>query len=219
MVTTAETPRRKRRSAGEILDRIITAAGAEFGENGFAGATTAAIARRAEVTEAQIFRFFPSKVALFREAIFRPLNRHFAEFQTRPTGEGAQARTQRDLARQYIDELQDFMSQHARMLMSLIVANAYSPDSTEPVGEIEGLAAYFDQGRALMTSRTSGDLPLPPELPVPPELMVRVSFAAVLANVMFKDWLFPPGMASDTAIRDAIAEFTIDGIRANWEGI
>lgn len=211
MVTSAETPRRKRRSAGEILDRIITAAGAEFGENGFAGATTAAIARRAEVTEAQIFRFFPSKAALFREAIFRPLNRHFAEFQSRPAGEGEQPRTQRDLARQYIDELQDFMSEHSRMLMSLIVANAYSPDAAEPVGEIEGLGAYFDQGRAMMTSRAGGDLQ------VPPELMVRVSFAAVLANVMFKDWLFPSGMASDAAIRDAIAEFTIDGIRANWK--
>ena len=42
-----------------------------------------------------------------------------------------------------------------------------------------------------------------------------VSFAAVLASVMFKDWLFPAGLASDEAIRDAIADFTIDGIGAN----
>ncbi len=212
MAKTADSPRRRRRSAEEILDRILTAAGAEFGENGFAGATTAAIARRAEVTEAQIFRFFPSKAALFREAIFRPLNRHFAEFQARPAGTGEVARSQRDMARQYIGELQDFMADHSRMLLSLIVANAYSPGTADEIGEIEGLSAYFDKGRALMQSRADG------ELAVPPELMVRVSFAAVLAAAMFKDWLFPPGMASDMAIRDAIAEFTIDGIRANWKG-
>ena len=60
-----------------------------------------------------------------------------------------------------------------------------------------------------MQSRSTG------EQKVRPELMVRVSFAAVLANVMFKDWLFPPGMASDDEIRQAIVDFTIDGITAN----
>lgn len=45
--------------------------------------------------------------------------------------------------------------------------------------------------------------------------MVRVSFAAVLGSVMFRDWLFPEGLASDEAIRRAIADFTIDGISAN----
>jgi hypothetical protein len=44
---------------------------------------------------------------------------------------------------------------------------------------------------------------------------VRVSFAAVLANLMFRDWLFPPGIASDTEIREAIAAFVIEGIEAN----
>lgn len=202
--------RRKRRSSEEILDRIVAAATGEFQENGYSGATTAAIARRAEVTEAQIFRFFPSKAELFREAIFRPLNRHFAAFHADSARAPSETQPARELARQYIDELQEFMTQHSRMLMSLIVADAYSPGAAGRIGQIEGLNAYFDQGRVLMTSRTGKDVA------VPPELMVRVSFAAVLACVMFKDWLFPPGIATDAQIRDAIAEFTIDGIRANW---
>lgn len=206
----APSTRRKRRSPEELFDRIIEAAGGEFEENGYSGATTAAIARRADVTEAQIFRFFSSKAALFREAIFQPLNRHFTEFQARHVSAAAEADPVRVRARRYIDELQDFMGEHSRMLMSLIVANAYSPDASEHVSEIEGLKAYFERGRATMQQHTEA------ETPVPPELMVRVSFAAVLACVMFKDWLFPPGMANEAEIRDAIAEFTIDGIRANW---
>ncbi len=212
MTDTAPQPaRRKRRSPGEILDRILEAAGREFEENGYSGATTAAIARRADVTEAQIFRQFASKAELFREAIFQPLNRHFSQFHARNLANATDAEPARELAHRYIDELQDFMGEHSRMLMSLIAANAYSPGAAEQIGEVEGLNAYFARGTAIMAGRT-GDEPA-----VPPELMVRVSFAAVLACVMFKDWLFPAGIASDEAIRKAIADFTIDGISANGQ--
>lgn len=205
----AVRPRRKRRSSEEVADRILEAAADEFEKAGFAGATTAAIARGAEVTEAQIFRFYGSKQELFHAAIFKPLNRHFMEFHAANRAEPGDAESMREMARRYIEELQDFMQQHSRMFMSLIVASAYSPEATEPPGEMEGLRAYFAQGAEVM-SRRVGD-----HARVDPRLMVRVSFVAVLASLMFKDWLFPVGMASDKQIRDAIVDFVIDGIRAN----
>jgi hypothetical protein len=52
---------------------------------------------------------------------------------------------------------------------------------------------------------------------VDPRLMVRVSFAAVLAAVMLKDWIFPPGLADDEEISAAINEFVIFGLSANLE--
>lgn len=212
-VKLAEQPpaRRKRRSAEEIRDRVLSAAAQEFEVAGYSGATTAAIARRADVTEAQIFRLFDSKGELFREAVFQPLNEHFAQFQARYEAEATSGESMRELARRYINELQDFMGEHSRMLMSLIVAQAYSQTAAESLTDIEGLKAYFEQGRATMEARTTG------QAKVRPELMVRVSFAAVLASVMFKDWLFPPGMASEEEIREAIADFTIDGIRVNQQ--
>jgi len=51
---------------------------------------------------------------------------------------------------------------------------------------------------------------------VDPKLMVRVSFVAVLACIMFKDWIFPPGMASDEQIRAAINDFVMQGLAANF---
>lgn len=202
-------PRRKRRSSEEVADRILEAAAEEFELAGYTGATTAAIARRAEVTEAQIFRFYQSKQELFRAAIFTPLNRHFAEFHAANIAGAGDSGSMREMARRYICELQDFMEQHSRMLMSLIVASAYSPESTDGVGELEGLRAYFDQGTTVMSKRVGDD----PK--VDPRLMVRVSFVAVLASLMFKDWLFPKGLAGDEEIREAIVDFVIDGIRAN----
>lgn len=198
-------PKRRRRSSGEVADRILEAAAEEFEASGYAGATTAAIARRADVTEAQIFRFHDSKQALFRAAIFTPLNRHFADFQARTAGAGEG----KDVARAYIGELLDFMASHSKMFLSLAVANAYSPEASGGIEALDGLQDYFRKGEAMSQARV-GDAPR-----IAPELMVRVSFAAVLANLMFRDWLFPPGMASEAEIRDAIAAFVIQGIEAN----
>ncbi|WP_245892287.1 TetR family transcriptional regulator [Novosphingobium guangzhouense] len=192
-----------------MADRILEAAAEEFEACGYAGATTAAIARRAEVTEAQIFRFHESKQALFHAAIFTPLNRHFADFQARTAGAGMDVSEGRDVARAYIGELLDFMASHSKMFLSLAVANAYSPEATGGIEALDGLQAYFRKGEAMSHARV-GDASR-----IAPELMVRVSFAAVLANLMFRDWLFPPGMASETQIRDAIAAFVIQGIEAN----
>ena len=65
-----------------------------------------------------------------------------------------------------------------------------------------------------MMAERVGDAPR-----VDPALMVRVSFAAVLANVIFRDWLFGPDGVGDggggEAVRRAIGEFVVHGIGAN----
>lgn len=211
MTEAGVTTRRKRRSAEELRDRVIEAASEEFERSGYSGATTAAIARRADVTEAQIFRYFSSKADLFRTAIFQPLNRHFADFQSR---QPAQDLPIREGARRYITELQDFIEQHSGMLMSLVVAKTYAQDPTEGGTGLDGLLEYFDRGAALMQGRVGG------EQQVSPDLMVRVSFAAVLGSVLFRDWMYPPGMAGDDVVREATIDFVLDGLNANndWAG-
>ena len=191
------------------MDRIIRAAADEFKASGFSGATTAAIARNAEVTEAQLFRYFASKAELFRESVFKPLNQHFLDFNCGPLSDAAEAETRGDLSRRYISELRQFLSAHSKMLMSLVVAHTYAPGSTDGVDEIDSLGAYFERGAALMTSRMATT----PK--VDPKLMVRVSFAALLACTLFKDWIFPKGLAGDEAIGAAIEDFVMDGINAN----
>lgn len=210
MTEAAVPPRRKRRSPEELRDRVIEAASEEFERAGYSGATTAAIARRADVTEAQIFRYFTSKADLFRTAIFQPLNRHFADFQARQPANDLPIR---EGARAYITELQEFIEQHSGMLMSLVVAKTYAQDPTEGGAGLDGLLEYFGRGAALMQGRVGG------EQKVPPDLMVRVSFAAVLGSVLFRDWMYPPGLAGDNAVREATIDFVLDGLNANnnWE--
>lgn len=209
MNSTPQPVRRKRRSSEEITDRLIRAAEEEFKRCGYAGATTAAIARRADVTEAQLFRTFASKADLFREAVFRPLNAHFERFNAEHIANAADGGANRDNARLYITELQRFIEEHAQLFRALILTQTYGADDAHGVGAIDSLATYFDRGAAVQSNRVGDDAK------VDPRLMVRVSFAAVLANMMFKDWLFPEGLAGDDEISTAIIEFVLDGINAN----
>ena len=196
--------RRRRRTSEEIMDRLLRAAEEEFEAFGYAGATTAAIARRAEVTEAQLFRCFRSKAALFREAIFKPLDRHFMEFNARHLGSAHGARRDREIARLYITELQQFIARHRGMLIPMVMARTYARGAAEEVAEIASLRAYFDRGAALLAEDGAPATDA--------RLIVRVSFAAVLANVMFKDWLFPAGLASDVEIQESVIDFVIQGL-------
>ena len=82
---------KKRRSTEENMDRILRAAADEFKASGFSGATTASIARRADVTQTQLFRYFASKADLYREAVFKPLNQHFLEFLARSLSDATSA--------------------------------------------------------------------------------------------------------------------------------
>jgi AcrR family transcriptional regulator len=204
-----EAARRKRRSPDEIRDRVLAAAGEAFTRFGYSGATTAEIARSADVTEAQIFRYFASKAELFEAAVFEPLNRSFAEFNAVMLKGGAERENLREGAPAYITALQDFMERHSKALMTLVVARAYEKAAGQDHAIGDDLSEYFEIGAATMRERLGSPAK------VPPELMVRVSFAAVLGCALFKDWMFPPGLASDEAIRQATIDFVLDGINAN----
>lgn len=62
---------RSRMSAEERRESVLRAAIVEFGRGGYAGTSTAAIARRAGVSQPYLFRLFPDKRALFLGAVER----------------------------------------------------------------------------------------------------------------------------------------------------
>jgi AcrR family transcriptional regulator len=201
--------KRTRRPAQEVRARVLAAAAQAFDRFGYSGATTAEIARDADVTQAQIFRYFASKAELFEAAVFEPLNRSFAEFNAQMLGKNAEAGFMRDSAAGYIAELQDFMEKHSRTLLTMIVARGYEKGSGALAAVGTDLQEYFEMGAAEMLKRTNG------RPAVRPELLVRVSFAAVLGCALFKDWMFPPTLASEKEIRQATIDFILDGVNVN----
>lgn len=197
---------RQRRSSLQLREEILRAAETEYAQFGFSGATTAAIAARAKTTETQIFRYFHSKAELFREAILRPLDGHLQAFMAGNPAAGTVPREAQ--ATSYIAELQDFILEHHRMFLSLIMAETGKSGEVQGMAGVDALHDYFARGAEVVRRRTGGEDKLPPEL------MVRISFASVLGCVLFKDWLYPEGMADDDVIRAATTRFVMDGIYA-----
>lgn len=191
------------------MQRLVNAAAEEFTRCGYRGATTAAIAARAEVTEAQLFRYFDSKADLFRTAVAEPLNAAFADFNARQLADPPAPEDRQVATGRYIADLQRFIAGHRKQLLCMLAAEAYAPDGVRGVGGLEALGEYFRQGAEVMAGHVDTNAR------VAPELMVRVSFAAVLANVLFRDWLYPRGVAGAKDIDAAIVDFVIDGLGAN----
>jgi AcrR family transcriptional regulator len=205
----AKMKRRPRRSTEEIVNLIIASACEEFERNGYEGTKTAEIARKAGVAEALIFSNFGSKAKLFHDSIFNPLNRHFLDFSASHRISPEDVEAFKEGTRQYILELQQFIQQHSRMLTSVVAAQIYKTDDLQGVGQVEGLHDYFSRATANAMNRNI----VKPR--VDPRLMARVSFAAILACTIFKDWLFPRNLASDAQITEAIRDFVMEGLSAN----
>src|SRR6202011_3758489 len=148
------TVKRTRRTRDDILKRIIQAAREEFERSGFAGATTAAIARRAAVTEAQLFRYFDSKSNLFRETIFKPVDQHFVHFMNQHMPEIRKAASAAEMTNLYATQLQRFIRENSAILGSLVVAQTYEAETAQPA--IDSLHTYFDRCASLMSLRLKG---------------------------------------------------------------
>jgi AcrR family transcriptional regulator len=206
----ATRPRRKRRSTEEVLDSIVKAASAEFERNGYSGATTAAIARRAGVAEALIFTNFGSKANVFHKSIFDPLSEQLVQFYNKHLVDGKYVKT-RDFdaqREQYIGALQAFVKDNAGKLTSLVVARLY-PEGVQDVGNVDGLQQYFAQGAAF----AEDNIRKPPA--IDPHLVSRISFATILSCILFREWLFPEAIATDRQIDDAVIAQVIGGLRIN----
>jgi len=185
----------------------MDAACEEFEHNGYAGTKTAAIAQKAGVAEWLIFNHFGSKAKLFHDSIFKPLNRQFLDFCATRLADTEDAR--QETARKYILELQRFIAGHSRMLMSLLFAQMYECDKVEGLSQVDGLHEYFSRAATMAMNRRTG------KPKVDPKLMSRISFATIMSCVVFKDLLFPEGLATEEEIGTAITDFVLFGTHAN----
>lgn len=211
-VSKGPAKRRPRRSSDEVIGRLIDAAVVEFGIHGYAGARTASIAKRADVVEPLLFKYFGSKANLFQRAIFEPLNANYLEFQRRYNRED---QSQQDLlkrSREYITHQQEFLQKHSRMFMSLVLSETFNSGEFEGLSEVNGLQQYLDNMVRIVEARLT-------RLPkIQPKLLARISFATLLSCVLFRDWLFPDGIATDDEIRNAVIDFIMEAANPATNG-
>ncbi len=186
--------RQTRRSSVEIRELISAAARAEFAQLGVGGATTRAIARRAQVAEHLIFSNFGSKANLFEEAVIRPFTKDFTAFLDGldTDQEGVNTRNQA-----VVQKLYRFLRSNASFLQALV----------RSTGEVEGsLAHALDTYFALSEKRLRMfQIEQPSRDAIEPRLFVRYAFGMVASAVLLDGWFFPDGGVDDDAAATALA--------------
>ena len=118
----APRPKRTRLRAEERRERILDAARRVFLEAGFAGARTRRIAEEAGITEALLYRFYPSKSEIFRAAVHEPLERFVEELLGTTADIDASTGDRRDRLRQVNEMLLAFMADSAPFLAVVLLS-------------------------------------------------------------------------------------------------
>lgn len=181
---------RSRRSSVELRALLLKAAEEVFEREGYVAATTKDLAREAGVAESVLFRHFPSKAALFREAVLEPLLRVLSAFSEASARYLSQPLDDVSLMRLVVSELLDQLSAHRATLRSVTAAE----DDLDPLPREEfhramsGVLAQLGQvARAEGRRRGRGDTGLGIEL------TTRIMVGMMISVVVHEDWLLPAG--------------------------
>lgn len=117
---------RKRISGPERRTLILAAARRVFSQYGYEGAKTLQIAREANVSEALVYRHFPSKLALYRAVmrqVFKEQDDHYQLLGLQETNAAGLIRTLKTYFRTVIAEAEEDQEQRFRMTLASLAGD------------------------------------------------------------------------------------------------
>jgi len=202
----AQPARRVRRSPQEVRDLLLGAARTTFATRGYARTSTREIAEAAGVSEALLFRHFGTKAHLFELAILRPFHSFLDDYvEGRPVDITDPPPPPEVPSRDYVETLYDVLSDNRELVIALLAARAYeveldaTPELSTALDRLQSLVEFEMAQRGL----TDIDVPI----------TIRVSFALVVSQAVFGDWLFPEGRRPPRGqIIDEMVRFMVHGL-------
>lgn len=118
----ASKPKRTRLTAEQRRERILEAARQVFLESGFAGARTRRIAEEAGITEALLYRYFPSKADIFRAAVHEPLEQFTEHLLATTQDIDTRQGDRQQLLKQVNEQLLKFMADSGPFLAVVLLS-------------------------------------------------------------------------------------------------
>jgi AcrR family transcriptional regulator len=185
------TPKRFRRQPGLGRELILAAAHDEFCEHGYARATTRAIAERAGVAEALLFRSFGSKAALFNEVVFGPMRAFMLEWEKFDAQVGDEYEFETH-ARHFVSGFYDLLRSNQGLMITYFATRVFEPGVLD---EPENIPAFLDVIQLMDSSaakRTVANKQQGRRAKVPAKFRVheRINIGSVIAAALFDDLLF-----------------------------
>jgi AcrR family transcriptional regulator len=174
--------RRARRSGDEVRELLLRAARELFATEGFAGATTKAIARRADVTEATLFRIFASKERLFEAAVLGPFEDFLGSFTDAWLQAAVPGGTPEEVLPQFVRGVYALVRANRDLFAAMTSTNVLGTRARPALDRLEELGVVIAS-----TQR----------LPFDPRVAVRIATAAVVSIALVRDDLFAPDSGID----------------------
>lgn len=196
---------RVRRSSLELREAILVTAGEAFARDGYGLVSLKQIATDAGVAESVLYRQFPSKSALFQEAILQPLVTVLEAFSKASEQYLHYSLDDRSMMRLVIGGLLDQLSEQRAALRSITAAeDDLGPDEREILHRaLADVLVRFGRVAREETIRRGAQ---PPGLGI--ELTARMLVGTMISLVMFDGWLLRdlPDSPSRADIRDHLVE-------------
>jgi AcrR family transcriptional regulator len=123
-----------RRRRGEPRRLLLEAARDLFSAQGYSGTSTREIAERAGVSETLMFRYFGSKVGLFREALVSPFVEFVEDFNAKWQAGSNADLDEEELSRRFIGDLFDLFRKNRGLVVMLWAADAQSGSELAEAG-------------------------------------------------------------------------------------
>ncbi|WP_166462784.1 TetR/AcrR family transcriptional regulator [Amycolatopsis acidicola] len=177
------------RSAGKPATRarIVAAARELFSERGYRGATTLDVAASANVAERTIFRHFPTKAALFREAAIEPVERIIQGFIDDWGGRQHGVLDLRTEVHQFYERMFQFGEQDRRLLISMLAALFFEDPERELFPELAHTLGPLLDALEKVFEVEARDRGFTLDPAVAPRLIVGMALGVTVHG----DWLFP----------------------------
>jgi AcrR family transcriptional regulator len=178
-----------RRSTNQVRQLLLDAAVREFAAKGFAGATTDDIATAADVSLSVLFRQFPAKADLFRDALMQPFVDSLRTFTEHWEHTLLDPVDEREVMRLMISDLYDHLRRHEDALTALLAA-----DRTVDADTAAEIHKLFDQIFAQLGRLGEREAARRGWFPGDEmELNSRLLFALITSAVAHRQWFFPTG--------------------------
>ena len=196
---------RVRRSPLELREAILATAEEAFSQEGYGSVSLKQIASDADVAESVLYRHFPSKSALFQEAILQPLMTVLESFSEASERYMDYALDDRSMMRLVVGGLLDQLSEHRAALRSISAAEEdLVPEERERLHR--ALADVLVRFGTVARDEGARRGATPPGIGI--EVTARVLVGTMISVVIYEDWLFRglPQKPSRADIRDHLVE-------------
>lgn len=197
-----------RRKRGEPRRLLLEAARERFTSQGFAGTSTREIAEHAGVSETLMFRYFGSKVGLFREALVTPFVEFVEDFNDKwKSGSNAELDDE-ELSRRFIGDLFDLFRDNRGLVVMLWAADAQSGSQLAEAGVFEEindeLQVLVEIGTAEAVRRRGRAMPRQ-------DLATRSTLAMVAGMAVFGESFYGKRTPPKQEIVDELVQAVLHG--------